>query len=226
MNSFIGNPPECLIRAYKNHEIGVGHTILGRLLSDARILGVWKELGKRAHSDADWMRIWREIAYAKHLSNKAKQSSKRRQDISDDFKSLANKFGGLAKTVEGGPLDVLAFELFPDDVLGALHTDISAFRNDAHDILCAWPSASELLRELETNALKHADAAMKIRRANERQKGNPEARIFAVHLAVSFQSMFGKWMYGTVGAITTVALNLDIDLTKSNVQGYVKRTTV
>jgi hypothetical protein len=216
--------PDRLIRAYQNREIRNGRTILGRLLSDTRMRTVWPQLAKYVKDDQQWLQVWRAIINAKSMSNKVSKLRKTRGDERDGYAELADKFKALAKKVEGGPLDVLAYELLPQDVLAALHVpnfhemDVLQRSDVANQLLPCWPTAPELLRGLEALAVKLSNEAMTKPRTDERSSGDVTARTFVKHLGGDFHSMFGKKMLGTLAKIATVTLSRKEELSRSFVQ--------
>ncbi|MDP2786373.1 MAG: hypothetical protein Q8O38_17535 [Sulfurimicrobium sp.] len=207
--------PERLVLAFQNREIGNGRALLERLLCDDRMRFAWKEIAPHVQDDQQWIEVWSAIVYAKRKSNQAGRLRKRRSDERDVYRVLANKFSTLAKGIENGPLDVLAYELFPQDVLEALHV---RQRSDVGRILSCWPGASELLRGLEMRALMLADDAMSKPRADDRGSGNVAARTFVWYLGQDFHTMFGQQMLGTLARITEVTFNSDEGFNRSFVQ--------
>lgn len=221
--------PERLVQAHQNREINNGRVILERLLCDQRMQYAWKELTRQVTTNQQWIDVWLAIAYAKSKSNKANRR-KPRSDERDDYQTLANKCASIANKIENGPLDILAYELFPQDVLKALHIgnfhDMDSLQrcDIAHKLLPRWPSAPELLRGLEKYALMLADDAMNKPRADERDSGDVNARIFVWHLGHGFIRIFKKPMHGTLARITDVALDRapDKEISRSFVQSVLR----
>lgn len=209
------NAPGRLVRAYENREIGNGRAILERLLRDERMRFAWVEIVRHVHDDEQWLLVWSAIAHAKLKSNQAGKLRKQRGDERDAYLALAGKFADLAKKIENGPLDVRAYELFPQDVLGASHV---ATMDDARRLLPCWPTASELLRGLEEHASMLAALAMSKPRADDRGSGNVAARTFVWYLGQDFSAMFGTPMLGTLAKIADVTFNRDAEFSKGFVQ--------
>jgi hypothetical protein len=226
----IKSAPDRLIRAYQGKEIQVGRTILGRLLSDTRMRTVWPQLAKYVKDDQQWLQVLRAIINAKSMSDKVSKLRKTRGDERDGYAELADKFKTLAKKVEGGPLDVLAYELLPQDVLAALHvpsfSQLDALKrsNIAHQLLPCWPSATELLRGLEALAMTLSIEAMTKSRTDERSSGDVAARTFVCHLRREFRSMFDNAMLGTLASIANATFDkvVDEELSRSFVQSALK----
>jgi hypothetical protein len=224
----IEGAPDRLIRAYQKNEMRAGRVILGRLLTDDRMLTVWTELSRYVKDDRQWLLIWRAIANAKSMSNKESRLRKSRGDERDDYVKLAGKFEALAKKIKKGPLDVLAYELLPQDVLAALNVtnfdemDVLQRSNVAHQLLRCWPSAPELLRGLATLSVTLSKEAMTKPRADERSRGDVAARIFVRHLGCEFHSMFGRKMLGTLAKIADTTLNRKEELSRSFVQSALR----
>lgn len=224
------NAPDRLVRAYENREIGKGRDLLERLLRDERMKLTWAELARHVRTDQQWLRVWSAIVYAKSESNKAGRLRKQRGAERDDYQALARKFSALARKIENGPRDLLAYELLPQDVLAALHVsnlhdmDVIERCDVAHRLLPCWPSAPELLRGLEKFALAQAAHAMDKQRPEERGSGNVAARTFVWYLGQDFRTMFGKPLLGTLAKIADVTFDVDLDceFTRSFVQGTLR----
>ena len=226
--NFLKTAPDRLVRAYQNSEIGNGRVVLKRLLCDLRMKTTWATLARHIKSDRQWLDIWSAIAHAKNQSNKTSKFRKQRSIEVDEFRTLAKKFSMLAMEIKGGPLDVLAYELFPKDVLAALkmenlhnidHIQRSAV---AHRLLPCWPSAPELLNGLAGCSLALATNAKTKPRADERSTGDIAARTFIWHLGQDFRSMFGKPMLGSLAKITNVTFNSDEAFSRGFVQDVLR----
>lgn len=211
--NFLKTAPDRLVRAYQNSEIGNGRVVLKRLLCDLRMKTTWATLARHIKSDRQWLDVWSAIAHSKNQSNKISKFRKQRSIEVDEFRTLAKKFSILAMKIKGGPLDGLAYELFPEDVLAALNMEnlhnIDQLQRSAiaHRLLPCWPSASELLNGLERCSLALATNAMIKPRADERNTGNIAARAFIWHLGPDFNSIFGNNMLGSLRQITDVIFN-------------------
>ena len=212
---WIKNAPERLIRAYQLREIRNGRVLLERLLSDPRMLLAWAQLARHVRADKQWIRVWSAISYARQQSKK-RGLHKKRRDESDDYVLIAKRCSALVKKIRDKPLDVLTYELFPQDALEALHVeslhDMDEFqRSDvAHRLLPCWPSVSELLCGLEKRALVLAEDSMTRKRVVERNRGDVPARVFFWNLGREFRNMFGDPMLGTLSKIGDVVLNSDV----------------
>jgi hypothetical protein len=228
MKRWIKNAPASLVRAYETREIGNGRVILERLLRDERMRLAWKQLFRYVSTDQQWLEVWMAIASARAVSNKEGRLHKRPSEERDDYLALARKIDGLAKKIENGPLEVYAYELFPQDVwaalgVGNMHAMGKPQRSQvAHRLLRSWPRASELLRGLERHALKFSDDAMNKPRAVRRSRKEVPARIFVWHLGKDVELMFGEAMLGTLAKIASVTFNRDDDFNKSFVQGVLR----
>jgi hypothetical protein len=128
-------------------------------------------------------------------------------------------------------MDVLAYEVFPQDVMDALQVrnwndmDTTARCEAAHLLMPSWPSAPEILRGLEQLAERLAHEAMSKPRPDKRDRGDVEARTFIWYLGTDFHRMFGKALNGTLGKIADVTFNsleADRQYTRSFVQTALK----
>lgn len=235
---WIKTAPARLIRAFENHEIRNGRQILERLLSDSRMQTTWPTLVRymqKQGCDGDsnqWLKIWGAIASAKHQSNKAKKTRKWRTDIRDKYAKLAHESAALGKKIGGvnNPMDVLIYQLFPEDIWGALGlanlNGLDPLKRDeiAHTLLPCWPSASEILHGLTNLASQLARDAMETPRPDERKSGDVNARVFVWHVGNDFRALFGNALYGTLAAITNVTFNYsDNGLSRKNVEQILSR---
>lgn len=235
---WIKTAPARLVRAFENHEIGNGRPILKRLLSDSRMQTKWPTLVRYMQKqgwDGDsnqWLKIWGAIASAKYQSNKASRVRKRRTDIRDDYAKLADDFAALGKKIGrvNNPMDVLIYQLFPEDIWGALNlaklNGLDPLERDeiAHNLLPCWPSASEILYGLSSLASQLAQDAMGTPRPDERGSGNVAARVFVWHVGNDFRALFGNALYGTLAEIANVTFNFHDDgLTKKTVEQILSR---
>ena len=224
LETFLKTAPEQLIDAYKTRKISNGRLILKSLLCDLQMKTTWATLARHIKSDRQWLDVWSAIAHAKNQSNKTSKFRKQRSIEVDEFRTLAKKFSILAMKIKGGPLDGLAYELFPEDVLAALNMEnlhnIDQLQRSAiaHRLLPCWPSASELLNGLERCSLALATNAMIKPRADERNTGNIAARAFIWHLGPDFNSIFGNNMPGPLRQITNVIFNNEDGFSKDFVR--------
>jgi len=226
---WVKNAPEPLILALESGDINAGRNILERLLRDNRMALAWSVLARKIQGDEKkWLRVWHAIANAKSESNRASRSRTRRSDERDRYNALAGRFAALAKKIENGPLDVLAYDLLSQDSLDALHIPSLHRLNSlhraeiAHKIMADWPSAPELLRGLEKLALTVAGDSMDKLRPDERSSGDVQARIFIHHLGSDFWALFQSHLLGTLGKIADVTLQRSQDIDRSFVQRSVK----
>jgi hypothetical protein len=223
--------PAHLIRLYESGKVGSGRVVLKRLLSAPQMKDTWCYLARKVRTDQDWGRVWGSIAYAKLKSSEVRRAQVTRSaERASHLKiaSAARVLAGLIGT-NNNPLDVLAYRLFPADVLAALHV---ADLNDrpppdrdaaAHRLLPCWPSASELLEGLAALAEGLAKDAMTRPRPVARQRGDPVVRTFAWHLGKDFKMRYDESMYGTVASIAS-ALFVGVPVTTEFVREVLRRT--
>jgi hypothetical protein len=149
---YLPNAPPALIYRHKHPNPFKGQDILGRLLTDLRMKRIWKLIEKRCSGVPDYPRLWSQISYAFAKSRIAEPSRTKKHD---HFLGIKRDAEQLAKTIENGPLDRLAYEYFPDDwaqrvfkadkwsVLGP--DDRTRI---AHRRINWWPSLTDLLAEV------------------------------------------------------------------------------
>jgi hypothetical protein len=205
--------PEVLIKAYTEGVINNGRGHLYRLLTMGVMSNAWQLLEPKAGVDpqAHWLRVWTAIAFAKHQSGLSKRRA-RRGDLRDQYAAVAGAAERLAQRIEGGPLDVLAFNLLPDDVLDALGVpdflQLSLIERSAvaGRLLRVWPSAAELLRGLARVAEGQAAEEMQRPRADDRATGDVAKRVFVATLTEEFRHIFGAPKPPAIETIAGVVL--------------------
>lgn len=232
MARYVSTAPQFLIQAYTTRQIGQCRELLAPLLCSNLMKTTWRELARHVARDQQWFAVWNAIAYAYGKSKKAADNRKWRSDERDEYKNLAGQFTRLANKIEttNNPLDVLVYELFPQDVLSALNAGelnyIGPLERSyiAHRLLPCWPSTSELLHGMAAKAQALADEAIMKPRPDVRKRGGIKERVFAWHLGGRFQELFGKPMLGTVASITAKVFPASrTAITKSWVQGVMRR---
>jgi hypothetical protein len=177
------------------------------------MLNAWRLIGPRSGADATvhWGRVWEGIAHAKHQSDLSKRRA-RRGDLRDRYAGIAGAAERLAQRIEGGPLDVLAFNLLPDDVLDALgvpglmRLPLVERASLARGLLAVWPSAAETLRGLARVAEGQAAEEMQRTRADDRATGDVTRRVFVATLTEEFRYIFGGPKPSVVETIAWVVL--------------------
>jgi hypothetical protein len=230
MTKYLDTAPPTLIDWHQRHLINKGRDILERLLTDPHMSTAWVKLAKKINTDDEWQRLFQEIIYIKHqaihiLPTRGRKSKLKeikeftRAEKHEYFLKISEQARRLANTLQGGPLDLLAYEFFPADVMSILgvpnwsQLDTSEGRvNAGHSILPIWPSLPELLMGLEAQAKTLAEEANTEMRYVERIKGKAEKRYFVLGLADYFRQQFGKPMASEVTDIATIGLKYDIDL--------------
>jgi len=229
-----------LILAYESGEVHRGRDILGRLLQAPTMVSPWREMTRalkkkeaKLNSGSDrWMEVWDAIVQAKHRSRQAILGSQRgpatRKDEADYFAGVASLCAELARKIEGRPLDLLVYELLPDEVIRALV--VGDFRNldsrqrnkVARRLLPAWPSAAEVIRELGARASADAQIAATATRLIERNTENAPERIFVVDLGHRFKLILDAKPIVTTANLTDVVFDRTIPLEHHLVRSWLR----
>lgn len=230
MTKYLDTAPHILVKRHRDHQINLGRDILERLLTDPNMSTVWGKLAKKINTDNEWQRLFQEIIYIKRqaihiLPTRGRKSKLKeikeftRAEKHEYFLRISAQARGLANTLQEGPLDLLAYEFFPADVMSNLgvpnwnQLDTSEGRvNAGHSILRFWPSLPELLMGLEAQAKSLAEEANSEVRYVERINEKAEELYFVRALADYFRQQFGKPMASEVTDIATIGLKYDIDL--------------
>lgn len=192
--------------------IGPGKKILGRLLTDGRMDKAWKTLTSRVTHDHEWRDLWSEIVYALRLTKLDRPELKRRQKT---YKEIATVSRQLAKSIKNGGFDLLAFELFSEEVMqingvGGWGRLEPLRRSDhAYKLLREWPSVSECLGLLEARAEQSARDVMHTI-PSERTTRDRDAIVFSRRLADYFTQHFDQPLHDTVAAIAAVVLSREV----------------
>lgn len=223
--TIIGLPTAPSVLVVLHGRIGVGKDILGRLLTDRRMRRSWTTLSRHISRDAQWEQLWREIVYA--LMSAKKQKRGRRIKTRDSYLRIMRASRALATSIENGPLDLLAYEVFPEDVMRINRVpdwkilDSLGRSQEAFRLLRDWPSVPEMLRELATRATVLATQAMRNPALVDHLTRDSSTIAFARALADYFSARFEQPLYGTVSRIASVVF--DREVSKSFVAQAVRR---
>lgn len=219
---YLRNAPPALIQLHGR--VGNGSSVLARLLTDARMRRSWTTLPRYIKRDVEWRGLWSEIANALH---QAKTPKLRRARNRDSYRRIGSAVRKLAGSIEGGVLDLKAYEVFPNEVMninGAAswqRLDSLERAEKAGQLLNEWPSVPEMLQELAVIADALCSDAMQAPSPVERLTRASRTTAFVWQLSAYFNRTYGQPLYGTVAAIASVAL--DEDVTKGFVAQVVKR---
>jgi len=219
--TYLKSAPPSLIAIHENRKRALGRDILERLLIDEQMRRSWTVLSKYINRDQEWDQLWREIV---NIKGKTKRKPTFRAKEQKKFLQITNCASKLADSVTDGPLDLLAYRLFPDEVMNILgitnwsSLDSLQQSDIAHNLLKEWPSIPELLNALAIQAQMLANDAKTGDRVTERNTG---ARLYFVRsLCEYFKKTYKAKLYGTVANIASVVLKYKID--KSYVENAVK----
>lgn len=224
--AWLPSAPEVLRKFYERNRKGQAAAVLDRLLSDARMKAPWRVLDRVVKDDREWLALWAAIRAARSYSRRVSRVRTRAQE-QKKFNEVEIRARKLATLIRGQELDLLAYELFPSEVMEALGilnwADLDPVDRDvaANKLLTHWPEASELLDGLAHQASLRAHNAKLSPRLVERTTRDAPAIVFVRVLALHFSRVYGKPMYGTLAAITQVVLQRD--LSKAFVTNTIKR---
>jgi len=224
MMKYLQSAPEPLVKLHREKKINNGRDILERLLTDPAMNNTWRALGRKITDRKGWEALFKEIVF---ISRQAKRRLPSRRATRDSFSDIAIQARKLAKSIVGGRLDRLAYELFSADTMAVIGapdwSDRDAMQRSAfaHSLVPVWPSFSDLLRELEAQAGQLAERAMTERRLVERNKHKPEALYFARALTAYCIDEFASPLCRPVTDIATVGLGYDVteDFVKKAAKG-------
>jgi hypothetical protein len=246
--SYLYNAPSTLIKVHQNPNHSRYKEILGHLLTNSTMERAWQEIGKRLldvpqterclnsnrrSGASHHEKLWSEIKYAlvrsgtmrllSKLDNPEKEESHdpflRRSQIRDAFLRLGENAEHLANSISNGPLDVLAYELFPDnmaqelfkeDMWSKLGTDErykTAHRQIASTM---WPSIIDLLDEIALRVKGHAAEAFTAKRIVDHDTLDREFNYFIRYLGSYFRRHLNGPMYGTVARLASVVFRKPI----------------
>lgn len=149
-----------------------------------------------------------------------------RSEEKKKFLTIAEQAQKLTEAIAEGPLDRPLFEYFSAETMhtnGIVNWDDKSRMergNLSYGLLTEWPLLVEILRTLESQALKLGDEAMKQHRLVERQKKDYRQLYFVRALAEYVKNEYSSPLYGTVARISSVVLG--VNLTKEAVAMRVK----
>jgi hypothetical protein len=173
-------------------------------------LAGWNRASPEAECDTAYPNIWQAVVSAVRASRAA--PPKPRRLIRRQLREFASHVRALNDATTSGPLNLLAYELFPKDLR-------SAFQNAACGCnqcqLLPYVSLTEILEELAQRAEHEANEAFAQKRLVDRNrttKNNPNAtstRAFIRSLARSFRTILGGPMPATLACFTAVVFDTD-----------------
>jgi hypothetical protein len=209
---YVVSAPETLVNAHKNREIAKGVKYLELLLTHREMELAWTELSKHTEKEDHATRLFSEIVLILHTLRR--HIVLRRTEEKKKYLATAEQAEKLASSIENGPLDKLAFEYFPTEVMhingiDGWETENSLERSaHAHELLQTWPSFVEMLLEMASQAKKLASEAMTKHRIVERRRGEDEYRqlYFVRALTEYVVKEYGSPLYGTVAHISNAIL--------------------
>lgn len=226
----LGSAPNALIQLHDSRSSFLGRTILGRLLSDTRMNRAWGVLGQHISSPEEWKDFWREIVCALNAANSDSQlhppNTRPQTKKKKEHQAMASNAEELANMIDGGPLDLRAYHLFPDEVMDILGVknwstlDRLQRSEAAAQLLREWPTVPELLREFANLARQTADEAVTKKKSPTRTTRDRKARYFSKTLSHYFSTNYSVNLYGTVSNIATVVLGYEV--TKKLVENAIK----
>jgi hypothetical protein len=202
---------------HENRQIRRDYETLGKLLTDQRMSRPWREIGRRISTDEQYMKLWEEIAYQLQMSRRvgARES---RADRRARFQRIATSVNHLAAAIAEGPLDLRIYEYFPADTMEFLGAadwpslDSQQRRSFAARLLREWPALPAILNQLELQAVRLANNALTETRVAERGTRGQAANYFIRSLSTFFRDHLGGPLNGSLAAISSIALEKDIDL--------------
>jgi hypothetical protein len=211
-STILKSAPKDLVQLYEGRIVGKGFKYLKLLLTHLEMEPAWQELARHTNKDDHGERLFREIVYILHKIHR--EIFLRRSEEKEKFLATAKQAEKLSDDIENGPLDKLAFEYFPAEVMhinGISEWDMrdSMTRsNNAHSLLCHWPSFIEMLGEMASNARKRAEESMTRHRIIEKRVETYKYRelYFIRALAEFTRCEYGSPLYGTVAHITNAVL--------------------
>jgi len=169
----------------------------------------WTVLRSRVTKPSQWERLWKEITL---ILRRAREEPKTRRKEQTPLLKIAKQADALAHSIEGGSLDLPAYQLFPDEVMSILGVSNWASLDDferatiAQDLLWEWPTAPELLTELAAYARHLATEKTTEKRVVERATRDRESLYFVRDLGAFFNSEYDTPLYGTIARIASVVL--------------------
>jgi hypothetical protein len=207
-------PPD-LVDLYTRKQVAKGAKVLKLLLTHADMELAWRELARHASNKDHATRLFSELVFILHTLRR--HVILRRSEERDEYLAIAEQAERLASSIENGPLDKLAFENFPGEVMHI--NGIAEWEKQnglersthAHELLRAWPSVTDMLRELANQANALANEAMTKPRVVERRRGavDPDADRnlhFVRELARYIKREYGSSLYDVVAHMSNAIL--------------------
>lgn len=230
------NAPEALISLHG--KIRVGQDVLGKLLQDSCMKRAWNEINRRVSESVKsrtvsrtgaYQQLWRAIISAqseacrlrprdrvsdtalkkKHSIEIAQAAAQLDQLLRTDPSGRNPQVEKNDQTMQSGSrFDLLAHELFPEDVF-----QLTQFCTEApNDLNCrlalGWTPFRNLLVELERRARVGAAEQPVVKKVTAEYTSNYFIRLMAEH----FERQFGGPMEATIAAIATVVMGRDASM--------------
>lgn len=224
MVKYVKSAPQPLIDWYETDTIHKGRDFLERLITRPKMGRAWPELSKRSKKKDHAKKLFGKIVFIEQESRKSVVL--RREEEQKKYCKIAKQAQKLAAAITEGPLNKLVFEYFSADTMNtngiANWNDKSKMErnNLPYDLLMEWPPLIEILKSLETQAIKLGGEAMKQPRTVERQKDGYRQLYFVRALAEYVKAEYDSPLYGTVASISSAVL--EVDLTKEAVARMAK----
>ncbi|MDT7042678.1 hypothetical protein [Candidatus Nitronereus thalassa] len=175
----------------------------------------WTLIGKRCPDDHEVRQVWYEIFAALKQSEIPFLS---KTEMRDQFLRIGRNSKKLADMIGDGPLDLMAFEFFPNDDAEIAFdksnwSDLNLIlkMSAAHKSLCWWPSMRGLLHEVARQAEILAKKAFTEKRIVDRDTADRQANYFFRKLAKYFHKHLGGSMEATLANIGSVVFDKQID---------------
>ncbi len=224
MVKYVKSSPQSLIDCYEKKTIIKGRDFLERLITHPKMERAWCELSKRNKNNNHAEKLLQEIIFQEQKSREPVVL--RRSDEKKKYFKIAEHAKQLAKAIAEGPLDKPLFQYFSAETMDTNgianwdNKDKMERNNLPYDLLREWPPLIEILKSLETQAIKLSDEAMNQPRIVERQKADYRQLYFVRALAEYVNAEYGSPLYGTVARISSAVL--EVDLTKEAVATMAK----
>lgn len=209
VHGYVQGAPLVLIEHFERGRARVGREVLLQLLTRPEMRGAWRQLARRIDKPEGWERLWGEVKVAMVRSSRTPE---RRARSAGEYEKLAVQLRRIADRINGGELDVLAYEVFPADdwpllgvrdweELGSLERHEAAIK-----LLPHWPSAHEVLYALAHKAATVAHNRKYEPRLIERARKDVRKSYLARAIAQYFKATFKSPLYGTVAIMVSTIL--------------------
>lgn len=221
MNKYVKSAPPILIDWYENQKIGKGRNFLGQLIMHPDMALAWRELSKRNKNKDHATKLFGMIVFIEQESRKPVRLF--RSEEKKQFLKIAEHTRQLvAAIIAEGSLDKRVFDYFSAETMhinGIANWEEKnqmERNNLPYNLLEEWPTLIDILKSLETQAIKLGGDAMTQTRTVNRQKAGYRELYFVRALTEYVKSEYGSPLYGTVARISSAVLG--IALTKEDVE--------